>query len=107
MQPGRLFPESRPSFTFRETHLRIAFIAAAIVAAAPLAHADGNADHPAIAARRVIASQGYDYASKFYLHPAGLRLTAGAAAATTQPAALVAGPQAVEQRPAARSVRRR
>jgi hypothetical protein len=35
-------------------------------------------DHPAIAARRVIAQQGYDYASKFYPHPAWLYLSAEA-----------------------------
>jgi hypothetical protein len=33
-------------------------------------------DHPAIVARRVIAAQGYDYASKFYPHPAWLYLSA-------------------------------
>ena len=54
--------------------MRIAFIAMALVAAAPLAQADGNGEHPAIVARRVIAAQGYDYASAFYLHPAGLTL---------------------------------
>lgn len=47
-------------------------------------------DHPAIVARRVIAAQGYDYASKFYPHPAWLYLsteaplsTAGDPAGTT------------------------
>ena len=34
--------------------------------------------HPAIAARRVQAPQGYDYASKFYPHPAWLYLSAEA-----------------------------
>ena len=58
--------------------MRIAFIAMALVAAAPLAQADGNGEHPAIVARRVIAAQGYDYASAFYLHPAGLSLAAKA-----------------------------
>jgi hypothetical protein len=31
--------------------------------------------HPAIAARRVLERQGYDYASKFYPHPAWLYLS--------------------------------
>lgn len=48
------------------------------LAAAPVMAAEKMADHPAIAARRVIAAQGYDYASKFYPHPAGLALLAEA-----------------------------
>jgi hypothetical protein len=46
--------------------------------AATPAVAEPLADHPAIAARRVIAAQGYDHASKFYPHPAGLALRAEA-----------------------------
>ena len=46
--------------------------------ATPAVATDNMADHPAIAARRVIAAQGYDYASKFYPHPAGLTLLAQA-----------------------------
>lgn len=62
--------------------MRIAFIAMSLIAAAPLAaQAEGNGEHPAIVARRVIAAQGYDYASVFYPHPAGLRF----AAATPRP----------------------
>lgn len=38
------------------------------------AAADKLGEHPAIVARRVIAAQGYDYASKFYPHPAWLYL---------------------------------
>lgn len=49
------------------------------------AAAEPLADHPAIAARRVIAAQGYDYASKFYAHPAGLRLLAEAPRTATSP----------------------
>lgn len=58
--------------------MRIAFIALALIAAAPLAQAEANGEHPAIVARRVIAAQGYDYASAFYRHPAGLNLAAEA-----------------------------
>lgn len=62
--------------------MRIAFIAMAFMAAAPLAQADGNGEHPAIVARRVIASQGYDYAAAFYGHPAGPSLATGPTGAT-------------------------
>jgi hypothetical protein len=40
------------------------------------AAAEPLGEHPAIVARRVIAAQGYDYASKFYPHPAWLYLRA-------------------------------
>ena len=33
-------------------------------------------DHPAIVVQRLTKAAGYDYASKFYPHPAGLRLYA-------------------------------
>lgn len=33
-------------------------------------------DHPAVVVQRLHKSAGYDYASKFYPHPAGLRLYA-------------------------------
>jgi hypothetical protein len=63
-----------------------AFIFTIALIAAPFAGAEpadtGSTarlgDHPAIAARRVIAQQGYDYASKFYPHPAWLYLEAEA-----------------------------
>lgn len=32
------------------------------------------ADHPAVTAKRLSTDQGYDYASKFYPHPAWLHL---------------------------------
>lgn len=89
--------------------MRIAFIAMAIMAAAPLAQAEGkaNGEHPAIVARRVIASQGYDYASAFYLHPAGLALaTRPAAAVNDSPDEIVAkhkgGPHPAAPRAASR-----
>ena len=80
--------------------MRIAFIAMSLIAATQLAHAEANGDHPAIAARRVIAAQGYDYASAFYRHPAGLGLAAHAP--VDQPAVVVAKPTGVEHRRAAR-----
>ena len=33
-------------------------------------------DHPAVVVQRLYKAAGYDYASKFYPHPAGLRLYA-------------------------------
>jgi hypothetical protein len=33
-----------------------------------------SADHPAVVVQRLHRAAGYDYASKFYPHPAGLRL---------------------------------
>jgi hypothetical protein len=58
--------------------LSIAAAAATSAAAAdaPAAPARKLGEHPAIVARRVIAAQGYDYASKFYPHPAWLYLLA-------------------------------
>jgi len=38
--------------------------------------ADRLGDHPAIVVQRLYKAAGYDYASKFYPHPAGLRLYA-------------------------------
>jgi len=50
-------------------------IAACIVALAPCAAlADKLGDHPAVVAKRLHAAAGYEYASKFYPHPAWLYL---------------------------------
>jgi hypothetical protein len=46
-------------------------------------------EHPAIIARRVIAAQGYDYASKFYPHPAWLYLSMQAPDPGARPAGAV------------------
>jgi hypothetical protein len=48
---------------------------------APASKADDKAahrlgDHPAVVVQRLQKTAGYDYASKFYPHPAGLRLYA-------------------------------
>lgn len=64
-------------------HLKLAMltVVAGAVAAAP-AFADDdaqprrNGEHPVIIQNRILAKAGYDYASKFYLHPARLELLA-------------------------------
>ena len=58
----------------------MATVAAALLLA-PSARAGGNpphdlGDHPAVVVQRLYKAAGYDYASKFYPHPAGLRLYA-------------------------------
>jgi hypothetical protein len=58
--------------------LSIAAAASTAEPNAPAAPARKLGEHPAIVARRVIAAQGYDYASKFYPHPAWLYLSAEA-----------------------------
>lgn len=64
-----------------KTPLIAAALIAAIAPAAALADhvvdkkpAPGMFDHPAIAVQRALCTQGYDYASKFYPHPAWLYL---------------------------------
>ena len=57
----------------------LATVMAALLA--PSARADDEpahrmGDHPAIVVQRLYKAAGYDYASKFYPHPAGLRLYA-------------------------------
>ena len=54
---------------------------AAVLACAPSARADDDpphrlGDHPAIVVQRLQKTAGYDYASKFYPHPAWMRLYA-------------------------------
>jgi hypothetical protein len=100
MRTGGSFPDLQCHSTPREPTLRIAFIAMALVAAAPLAQAEGNGEHPAIVARRVIASQGYDYASAFYLHPAGLSLATRPQPSSSTPALAQRSPRGVPARPA-------
>ena len=56
------------------------------------------ADHPAIAARRVIAQQGYDYAAQFYPHPAWLYLSAEAPHPMSQHPAVIVFERAQEER---------
>jgi hypothetical protein len=54
-----------------------ALVAAVLIA--PAAQAGDKSphklgDHPAVVVQRLQKNAGYDYASKFYAHPAGLRL---------------------------------
>ena len=60
-------------------------------------------DHPAIVVQRLHKTAGYDYASKFYAHPAGLYLHAEAPRDAAQPAA---DSLAEGKAPAARAVAR-
>jgi hypothetical protein len=87
------------------TLLMISLTAAAV--AAPVAFADPAAtnatlgEHPSIVARRVIAAQGYDYASKFYPHPAWLYLSAEAPRPMTDHPAVIVFRRAEQERLAA------
>jgi hypothetical protein len=58
-----------------KTILTLSALASLLLATA--AHADDKrrlGDHPAVVVQRLHKVAGYDYASKFYAHPAGLRL---------------------------------
>jgi hypothetical protein len=70
---------------------RITVIASLAAAAAALpAFGGALSDHPVIVAQRQ-GESGYDYASKFYLHPARLELRAAAPRETGEhPAVLIA-----------------
>jgi hypothetical protein len=71
-------------------------------------------DHPAVIVKRLYAQQGYDYASKFYPHPAGLYLYAEAppadeaavAAAKAKQKETAAGSEAAPQATLTAEVRR-
>jgi len=71
-------------------------------------------DHPAVIVKRLYAQQGYDYASKFYPHPAGLYLYAEAppadeaavAAAKAKQMETAAGSEAAPQATLTAEVRR-
>ena len=62
--------------TFRTTATLLAMALAAPAWAQQTDHRLG--DHPAVIVQRLQAQQGYDYASKFYPHPAWLYLQAEA-----------------------------
>jgi hypothetical protein len=55
----------------------IAFLSLTLLAGSP-AIAEPLGEHPAVIAQRLSAKQGYDYAGKFYPHPAWLWLHAEA-----------------------------
>jgi hypothetical protein len=74
---------------------------ACVVYAADAAPAAKPGDHPAIVARRVIAAQGYDYASKFYPHPAWLYLSAEAPRTMMDHPAVIVFRRAEQERQAA------
>jgi len=87
-----------------------------VLSVAPAARADDEphrlGDHPAIVVQRLYKSAGYDYASKFYPHPAWLRLYAeqprddgdATATAATGEAKPVVGDPAVARNSAQRKV---
>src|SRR5262245_65818974 len=67
------------------TFLSLSIVGSSQVLAEPLG------EHPAVIVQRLYAKQGYDYASKFYPHPAWLWLYAEAPRATSDhPAVIVA-----------------
>jgi hypothetical protein len=60
-----------------------AFLTIASTAPAIAQHSSHRlGEHPVVIAKRVYEQQGYDYAAKFYPHPAWLYLQAGAPAST-------------------------
>jgi hypothetical protein len=69
-------------------------LAGVAMAAAPEPALHKLGDHPAVVVQRLQRQAGYDYASKFYPHPAGLRLHAA------QPQHPVTGPAVDAQAPA-------
>ncbi len=60
--------------------MRATLLAALCLSLSPVggAYAEKLGDHPAVIVQRLHAKQGYDYASKFYPHPAWLYLYAEA-----------------------------
>lgn len=83
--------------TIRTTAALLAFT----ISAPALAQQTGNrlGDHPAVIVKRLHAQQGYDYASKFYPHPAWLYLLAEAPRTMMDhPAVIVARQQREESR---------
>ena len=84
----------------------------------PAARADDDphrlGDHPAVVVQRLYKAAGYDYASKFYPHPAGLYLYAEAppadeaavAAAKAKQKETAAGSEAAPQATLTAEVRR-
>ena len=78
---------------------------------APSARADDDSshelgDHPAVVVQRLYKAAGYDYASKFYPHPAGLRWYAEPprdAADGAQITGRIAAPEAPRQKAPSKS----
>ena len=66
----------------------------------------GLGDHPAVVVQRLYKAAGYDYASKFYPHPAGLRWYAEPprdAADGAQITGRIAAPEAPRQKAPSKS----
>ena len=82
--------------------MRVLLFMSGLMAAASPAFADALGEHPAIVARRVIAAQGYDYASKFYPHPAWFHLAAEAPRPMMDHPAVIVARRAEQERLAAR-----
>jgi hypothetical protein len=71
--------------------MRTLIAAAALITLVPAAAvADKLGDHPAIVVQRLQATQGYDYASKFYPHPAWMYLLPEQPRQATEPPADIA-----------------
>ncbi len=66
------------------------FIVGLATVAPVAALADRPGDHPAVIVKRLYPTQGYDYASKFYPHPAWLYLLPEAPSAPSEDPALIA-----------------
>ena len=73
--------------------MKTAPLAAVLIALMPsIVMAQKLGDHPAVVVQRLQASAGYDYASKFYPHPAWLYLSAEAPRSNPEePAQSIAG----------------
>jgi hypothetical protein len=56
----------------------ITFLSLALLGGSSVALAEPLGEHPAVIVQRLYTKQGYDYASKFYPHPAWLYLHAEA-----------------------------
>src|SRR6185295_16534219 len=63
-------------------------------------------DHPAVVVQRLYKAAGYDYASKFYPHPAGLRLYTEAPRDAADESRVAGRPSATDAPLAARAVAR-
>jgi hypothetical protein len=94
---GRFVNRQEPMMNLIHTVAAVLVAMVSTAAAAQQPIAGRNGVHPAIVAQRVQAQAGYDYASKFYPHPAWLYLRAEAPRPMSDHPALIAwrayGPQ--------------
>jgi hypothetical protein len=75
------------------------FIASLAIVAPCAALADKLGDHPAVVVKRLSLTQGYDYAAKFYPHPAWLYLLREAPREPTEDPGLIASSRRQPDRP--------